>query len=237
MNIHYCPDFDQMSQKGADLVHFAIAKKPNLLFCAASGGSPAGLYQLMGKKHQSNPEFFDRIQVVKLDEWVGLPENSEFTSEFDIQQKLLQQIDFPAERYISFNAQSKDPKKECQRIQETLEKNGPIDICILGIGQNGHIALNEPNQILSVDCHVSKLSETTLASGMIQNVGVPLKEGMTLGIGNILRSKMVILFIAGKGKEEALKSLLKKEINPQLPASMLWLHPNAHVIVDESSIE
>ncbi|SIN72944.1 6-phosphogluconolactonase [Algoriphagus halophilus] len=236
MNIHYCPDFDQMSQKGADLVHLAIAKKPNLLFCAASGGSPTGLYKLMVKKHHSNSEFFNRIHVVKLDEWVGLPENSEFTSEFDIQQKLLQQIEIPSERYLSFNAQTKNPKAECERVQESLGKIGPIDICILGIGQNGHIALNEPAKSLSVDCHVAKLSEITLSSGMIQNVGVLLEEGMTLGIGNILRSKMVILLIAGKGKEKALKALLKKEITPQLPASMLWLHPNVHVIIDESSI-
>lgn len=236
MNIKFFPNFNSMSQHGADLVHLELAKNPNLLFCAASGGSPSGLYGLMQQKHQVHPGFFNKMRVVKLDEWVGLPENSEFTSEFDIQQKLLQKIEIPSERYISFDDQSKNPEKECERIQESLDQNGPIDICILGIGQNGHIALNEPAESLQIDCHVAKLTETTLSSGMIQSVGIPLSEGMTLGTGNIMKSKMVILFIAGKGKETALKALLKKEITPQLPASLLWLHPNVHVLVDESSV-
>lgn len=237
MKIQYSPDFSTMSKKAADLVHLEIAKKPDLLFCAASGGSPSGLYELMAQKHLSNSEFFDRLNVIKLDEWVGLPEGSEFTSEYDIQNKLLQKINLPADRYISFNSLAKNPKKECDRVEAELIEKGPIDICILGIGQNGHIALNEPADKLNVSCHVASLSEKTLASGMIQSVGIPLSKGMTMGIGNILASKMIILFITGKGKKEAFNSLLKKEIDPLLPASMLWLHPNVRVLVDESSIE
>lgn len=237
MYIHYCPDFAQMSKKGADLVHHEVEKKPNLLFCAASGGSPSGLYELMHQKHLINSEFFNKMRVVKLDEWVGLPDDSTFTSEYDIDQKLLRKIEIPSERYISFYSQTKNPKEECKRIEKEISQSGPIDICILGIGQNGHIALNEPSEKLTLDCHVAELSETTLSSGMIQTVGVPLKHGMTLGVGNIMSSKMVLLFIAGKGKEQALEILLKKEIRTDLPASMLWMHPNAHLIIDQSSIK
>lgn len=236
MKVHTCPDYKAMSKKAADLVHLEIGKKPNLLFCVASGGSPAGLYDLMHQKHLKNPEFFNKIRMIKLDEWVGLPAGSEFSSEFDVQQKLLQKIDIPASRYTAFDDQTSDPKTECERIQAELENSGPIDICILGIGQNGHIALNEPNSILQLDCHVAALSERTLSSGMIEKVGLPLKEGMTLGLGGIMSSKMVILLITGKGKEEAYEQLMKREINPELPASMLWMHPNAYVIVDETSV-
>jgi galactosamine-6-phosphate isomerase len=236
MKIHVCPDYKAMSQKAADLVHLEIGKKPNLLFCVASGGSPSGLYELMVKKHLKNPEFFNKIRMIKLDEWVGLPAGSEFSSEYDVQQKLLQQIDIPAYRYIAFDDQTSDPDGECKRIQTEIEQSGPIDICILGIGQNGHIALNEPNSKLQLDCHVAALSERTLSSGMIEKVGIPLKEGMTIGLGGIMASKMVILLISGKGKKEAFDQLMTKEINPELPASMLWLHPNAYVIVNETSV-
>ncbi len=236
MHIHYCSDFSQMSEKGADIVLQEIVKKPSLLFCAASGGSPSGLYELMHKKYLVDPEFFSKMRVLKLDEWLGLPEDSTFTSEYDIDQKLLQKIGIPSERYISFDSQTQTPDEECDRIEKKILKSGPIDICILGIGQNGHIALNEPAESLKVDCHVAELSETTLSSGMIQSVGVPLKQGMTVGIGTIMSSKIILLFIAGKGKEEALNTLLKKEINTNLPASMLWLHPNVHLIIDQSSI-
>lgn len=236
MKFHFCPDYKAMSQKAADLVHLEIGKKPNLLFCVASGGSPAGLYDLMHQKHQKNPEFFNKIRMIKLDEWVGLPAGSEFSSEYDVQHKLLQKIEVPAARYTAFDDQASDPKGECQRIQAELEKTGPIDICILGIGQNGHIALNEPNSKLQLDCHLAALSERTLSSGMIEKVGIPLKEGMTMGLGGIMASRMVILLITGKGKEQAYEQLMNREINPELPASMLWMHPNAYVIVDETSV-
>lgn len=237
MYIHHCSDFAQMSEKGADLVHKEVSKNPSLLFCAASGGSPSGLYELMHQKYLVNSEFFRKMRVLKLDEWVGLPEDSTFTSEYDIDQKLLSKIEIPTERYISFNSQTKNPEEECKRIENEILQSGPIDICILGIGQNGHIALNEPSESLKVDCHVAELSETTLSSGMIQTVGVPLRQGMTLGIGTIMSAKTILLFVAGKGKEQALETLLKKEIRTDLPASMLWLHPNAHLIIDQSSIK
>lgn len=236
MHIHYYSDFESMSQKGADLVLFEITQKPDLLFCVASGGSPAGLYNLMSKKHQLNHEFFKKIRMIKLDEWVGLPEGSEFSSEFDVQNKLLKKIEIPASRYIAFDDQTNDPTQECLRVQKELQKSGPIDICILGIGQNGHIALNEPSESMKVDCHVATLSEKTLSSGMIEKVGVPLQYGMTLGLEAISNSKMVLLFITGKGKKEAFDKLRKKEISTEFPASMLWLHSNTHVLVDESSI-
>ena len=236
MNFHYCADYDAMSQKGADLVHYEIAKKPNLLFCVASGGSPAGLYTLMHQKHRRHPEYFNKVRMIKLDEWVGLPAGSEFSSEYDVQKKLLQKIEIPSSRYISFDDQAKDPGQECARVQAELDKAGPIDICILGIGQNGHIALNEPASEMKIDCHVADLTETTLGSGMIEKVGIPLKQGMTLGLGGILSSKMILLFITGKGKKAAFEKLKNRQISTEIPASLLWLHSNVQVIVDESSL-
>ncbi len=140
------------------------------------------------------------------------------------------------DRYISFEVETDDPESECDRIQDKIVEFAGIDICILGIGINGHIALNEPADSLQPDCHVAKLHPVTLASGMIEKVGVPLTQGMTMGVGNIMASKMVILFITGKGKKQALDLLLEGKIRTDLPASLLWLHPNVHVIVDRKSV-
>ncbi len=236
MKFEFCPDFESMSQKGADYVHLEVAKNPSLLFCVASGGSPAGLYKLMHQKHEKHPGFFNRMRVVKLDEWVGLPAGSDFSSEKDVQNKLLQKIEIPDERYLAFNDQAEDPEKECKRVDAALQEEGNIDICILGLGQNGHIALNEPADKLQIDCHVAKLTDQTLGSGMIEKVGVPLEYGMTLGMKAILDSKMILLFITGKGKKEAFEKLQNKEINSQLPVSFLWLHPNVHVLVDKTAV-
>ncbi|REG94197.1 6-phosphogluconolactonase [Algoriphagus antarcticus] len=236
MKIHYCKDYQEMSQLGTELVLREIEITPDLLFCAASGNSPAGLYELMARKHQNSHGFFDWMQVIKLDEWVGLDDESTFTSEYDIQEKLLKKLEIEDDRYISFEVEADDPISECKRIQKELDESDGIDICILGIGINGHIALNEPADFLQPYCHVAKLHPVTLASGMIEKVGVQLTQGMTLGVGNIMDSKMVILFITGKGKKSAMDLLLKGKIRTDLPASILWLHPNVHVIVDKKSM-
>ncbi|UZD23737.1 6-phosphogluconolactonase [Algoriphagus halophytocola] len=236
MKVYNCKSFEEMSLLGAELVHAEVEIKPDLLFCAASGSSPTGLYQLMEKRHLDSPDFFEWMNVIKLDEWVGLNEESTFTSEYDIQQKLIKKLDIKEDRYISFAVECEDPELECDRVQDKIAEFAGIDICILGIGINGHIALNEPAAFLQPDCHVAKLHSVTLESGMIEQVGVPLSQGMTLGVGNILASKMVILFVTGKGKKPALDKLLEGKIRTDLPASLLWLHPNAHVIVDRKSM-
>ncbi|MFC5623822.1 6-phosphogluconolactonase [Algoriphagus winogradskyi] len=236
MKLHNCKNYQEMSQLGAELVHAEVEINPDLLFCAASGNSPAGLYELMVEKQLDSPGFFDWMNVIKLDEWVGLPKDSTFTSEYDIQEKLVKKLGIKDDRYFSFDVETDDPESECDRIQDKIVEFTGIDICILGIGINGHIALNEPGDYLQPDCHVANLHPVTLASGMIEKVGIPLTQGMTMGIGNIMASKMVILFITGKGKKQALDLLMEGKIRTDLPASVLWLHPNAHVIVDRKSV-
>lgn len=235
MNLHHCKNYEEMSALGAELVLPEVEINPELLFCAASGNSPSGLYAHMEAKHKDSTDFFKRMRVIKLDEWVGLPPNSTFTSEFDLQEKLLKKLHIEEDRCISFDAQTSDPQTECDRIQDELDEIGPIDLCILGVGINGHLALNEPADHLTTYCHLAKLSETTLGSGMIEKVGVPLSQGMTLGMGNIFESRKIIVFFTGKGKRPALERFLTAEITSQLPVSMLWLHPNVHVLIDEES--
>ncbi len=236
MNIQRCKNYEEMSQLGVELVLGELEINPDLLFCAASGNSPSGLYHLMVQKHQESIGLFDSMRVVKLDEWVGLPADSTFTSEYDIQEKLLKKLGISADRYLSFDAQTDSPQKECDRIQDELEESGPIDICILGVGVNGHLALNEPGEYLQTYCHVATLSDSTLNSGMIEKVGIPITKGMTLGMGNIFESRKIIVFFTGKGKRPALERFLTKEISSELPVSMLWLHPNVYVIIDDSTM-
>jgi galactosamine-6-phosphate isomerase len=237
MKIHYCTDYSEMSVLGAELVHREIEITPDLLFCAASGNSPSGLYTRMEAKYQDSPDFFTKMRVIKLDEWVGLPADSTFTSEYDVQEKLLKKLNIEEDRYVSFDAQTSNPQAECDRIQDKLDETGPIDICVLGVGINGHLALNEPADYLQTYCHLAKLSETTLSSGMIEKVGVPLSQGMTMGMGNIFESRKIIVFFTGKGKKAALENFFTREITSQLPVSMLCLHPNVHVLIDQESFK
>lgn len=236
MNFYYFHDFEEMSRKGFELVKKEIEKKPDLLFCVASGGSPSGLYSEMVNYQKEQPDFCSELKVVKLDEWGGLEAGSTFTSEYDVQAKFLQPLGISPERYLTIDPFTADPTGDCERMKYMLELHGPVDICILGIGVNGHIALNEPGDALNLGFHISKLAESTLNNGMIKSLKQPPTFGMTMGVGEILRAKKVLLFIAGSGKKEAFQKLLKEEVSTQFPASLLWLHPNVDVLVDESAV-
>ena len=113
----------------------------------------------------------------------------------------------PEDRYIAFQSDPENPEAECERIQQILDQKGPIDICILGIGMNGHIALNEPAPSLHTNCHVAHLSQKSLQHPMIAGDTEKPGYGLTLGMANIFQSRLIILLINGIKKREITSKL------------------------------
>lgn len=225
-----------MSATGFELIKQEVDKKPDLLFCVASGGSPSGTYAQMVAHKKLQPEFGEQLRVIKLDEWGGLEPNSPFTSELDVQQKFVQPMGITADRYWTIDPYTSDPEGACRTMEQVLEQEGPLDICILGIGVNGHIALNEPGDAHQLPYHVCELAPSTLANGMLKTLKQPPGFGMTIGLRGILQSKLILLFIAGSGKKEAFERLQDPLVTGQFPASFLWLHPNVQVLVDQRAV-
>jgi galactosamine-6-phosphate isomerase len=165
-----------------------------------------------------------------------LEPNSPFTSELDVQQKFVQPMGIPADRYWTIDPDTSDPEGACRTMEQVLEREGPLDICILGIGVNGHIALNEPGDTHQLPYHVCELAPSTLANGMLKTLKQPPSFGMTIGLRGIIQSKLILLFIAGSGKKEAFERLKDPRVSGQFPASYLWLHPNVQVLVDQRAV-
>ena len=141
-------------------------------------------------------------------------------------------LQIPEDRYIAFQSDPENPEAECERIQQILDQKGPIDICILGIGMNGHIALNEPAPSLHTNCHVAHLSQKSLQHPMIAGDTEKPGYGLTLGMANIFQSRLIILLINGIKKREITQAFLEQKISTELPASLLWLHPNVICLID-----
>ncbi|MCM0041360.1 MAG: 6-phosphogluconolactonase [Algoriphagus sp.] len=236
MNFHYFTDFESMSKQGFEYIKEAVEKKPNLLFCVASGGSPSGTYAKLAAYKQQHPNFGSALRVIKLDEWGGLEANSPFTSELDVQRKFIQPMRISLDRYWTLDPYTQNPEGECEAMEQVLEREGPLDICILGIGVNGHIALNEPGEKHQLPFHVCPLAESTLANGMLKTLQQPPSFGMTIGLRGILQSKLILLFVAGSGKKEAFEQLKAQEVRGQFPASFLGLHPNVQVLIDQTAV-
>jgi putative deaminase/isomerase len=233
--IHHCRDYQVMSREAAARVIAAAEAKSESLLCVPAGNSPAGLYQELIREAETKPDRFRRLRIVKLDEWLGLPAGDAATCEHFIRSRLLDPLAIEAERYISFDSETADPLRECARVRGELERHGPIDICVLGLGKNGHVGLNEPGPCLQPHCHVAKLSDETLRHGMLGSSEARPTHGMTLGIGDILQARKILLLISGTGKERVTARFLEPTVTTELPATFLWLHHDLEVFLDDSS--
>lgn len=233
MNISYCSDYGEMSRLAAALVLEALSVKPDLLLCAATGSSPDGLYSELAGMASENREAFDHFRLLKLDEWGGIPENHTVSCEYYLRKKLVHPLDIPTERYISFQSNPGDPEQECKRIQSLLEKEGPIDLCILGLGQNGHLGLNEPATELNASCHAARLSEESLQHPMIAPLDNKPEYGLTLGMEEILASRQIIMLLSGREKKAVAELFLEGTVSNELPASYLWKHGQTECLVDK----
>lgn len=234
MNITYCNDYQEMSSFAASLVKDELEKKPKLLLCAATGASPDGLYLELALKAKEKPEIFKQLRIIKLDEWGGIPEMHPVTCEYFLRNKLLKPLHISPDRYISFHSSPENPEEECRRISTFLEQQGPIDICILGLGANGHLALNEPASQLQAIAHVATLSEKSLQHAMITSMENLPGYGLTLGMEEILSSRKIIMLVSGPGKKEIAGKFFEGKVSNDLPASHLWRHPNVECLVEKT---
>lgn len=232
MKIENCNSYEELSSKAKDIILRDIKKKPKLLLCAATGGSPTETYRLLGKEYQKKPELFDQLRIIKLDEWGGIPMNHPSTCETYLQANLIQPFQIPNSRYSGFYSNPEDPQLECSRIQKVLGQTSPIDLCILGIGMDGHIAFNEPAEYLQPDCHVAKLSDKSLQHQMVTDIKEKPTYGLTLGMADIMHSKRILILINGSKKRVIVQKFLSKKITSSVPASFLWLHPNVTCLIE-----
>ena len=235
MKITYSDNYENMSERAAQVLLNELEINKNLLLCPAAGNSPKGLYKHITKTYSKKPELFKKLKIIELDEWGGIPKDDENSCYSYLQKNLLKPLDISADRLVSFNPQAKNPEAECNRIQKVIDQTGPIDYCILGLGRNGHIGFNEPNSYLQSNCHVSKLSTESLQHSMSQSMSKTPSYGMTIGMKNILQSKKIILLVTGNNKESSIQKLLTGKITTELPASFLWLHPHVDCIIDQNS--
>ncbi len=235
MEVTVFHSYEELSLRAKEIVVEALERKGDLTLCAATGGSPTRMYEALVEEAGRKPALFDRMTVLKLDEWGGIPMDHPGTCETYLRQNFVGPLGIPAERYIAFDSDPEDPEKECARLQAILDQRPPIDICVLGIGMNGHIALNEPAPKLHAGCHVARLSEKSLKHPMIADEERKPGYGLTLGMADIFRSRHILLLINGEKKREIARAFLRREITTELPASLLWLHPNVTCLIDEAA--
>lgn len=236
MRIIDCEDYEALSAQAASLVISEITQQRDLLLCAATGNSPIGLYDKLVRRAQTDGALFDALRIIQLDEWSGLSENDPGCCERYLRTRLLVPLGISPARFMGFASAALEPEEECRRIRSALARHGPIDVCVLGLGINGHIGFNEPGAVLLPFCHVARLSEESRRHAMVRSMGGPPRLGLTLGMQEILAARRILLLVTGDGKQQALAGLLSGEVSTTLPASFLWLHQDADCLIDRQSV-
>jgi galactosamine-6-phosphate isomerase len=245
--------YEEISSRAAEIILAELRKKPDLLLCAAGGSTPTRAYELLVDAYHTNPRAFDSLRIVKLDEWGGIEMDDPRSCETQLQRQLIKPLGITPDRFYSLESNSKAPELDCKKRRECIASMGPIDLCILGLGMNGHIGMNEPAPALKPWTHVARLAEVSLQHPMLdisdrlllnippyqradrlqQDTTImahpsrPLPTyGVTLGMTEILASREVLLMVNGEKKRDAVRRLMQHEITTDFPASFLWLHSN-----------
>lgn len=210
-----------------------VLQKPNAVLGLATGATPLPTYAYMAEAYKSGKVSFRDVSTFNLDEYCDLPKthkNSYFTF---MNENLFSKIDLKPENVHFLDGNAPDAAAESKRYAVEIEAAGGIDIQFLGIGRNGHIAFNEPSDRFTNDAFKVQLTESTIEANSIYFDDVPMpRYAMTMGIGSVMRARKIVLVATGKSKAEAVRTMIRGEIDPHCPASILKAHPDCTVLLD-----
>lgn len=231
-------DYDSMSKRAAEIMVEEIKNNPNIVLGLATGSTPVGMYKEIIENYKAGEIDFSNIKSFNLDEYVGLDENHPSSYNYFMKENLFKHINIDKKNTYVPDGTVKDLDAYCKEYDQLIKEMGGIDIQILGIGTNGHIAFNEPAKELSVGTSVLKLTENTISdnSRFFETLEEVPKTAISMGMGSILKTKKIILLASGENKRPIIKKLLEeKTITTDLPVSFLALHPDVTIIVDEAA--
>ena len=226
--------------KEAAVKAFEVMKeylKPGKVLGLATGSSPLGLYELMVKDHKENGTSYKDILTFNLDEYVGLPITHPESYYAFMHRNLFNQIDIPEENTHVPSGLGDNLDEQCKAYDQMIAEH-PVDIQLLGIGSDGHIAFNEPGTPFESGTHVCDLQESTIrdnARFFDNDMSKVPTQACTQGIGTIMKAKNILLIATGANKADAVKGMIEGPIDESCPASILQKHSNVVLVVDEAA--
>lgn len=235
INVIKVKDYEEASDKAFEIMKSYL--KPGKVLGLATGSTPLGLYARMVKDHKKNNTSYKEIKSFNLDEYVGLPiEHPESYYAF-MHRNLFDHIDIDDNNAHVPCGLGDDLEKNCREYDEMID-NDPIDIQILGIGSDGHIAFNEPGTAFDSKTHVTDLHQSTITDNarfFDNDISKVPTQAVTQGIGTIMKAKNILLIATGSNKAKAVKDMIEGPIDEACPASILQNHQDVIVIVDEAA--
>ena len=230
--------YEEMSQEAAEIIRSALIRKPNLVLGLASGETPIGLYDALIRMHKADGLDFSQVVTFNLDEYVGLPTSHPQSYSFFMEQRLFSKLNIPASnRHLPPNT-AENHEALCEQYEQQIRDAEGIDIQVLGIGRDGHIAFNEPSSSLGSRTRIKSLQPSTIATNARHFGGVldaVPKMAITMGVGTIMEARRCILLAGGDAKADAVARCVEGPITAEAPASALQMHPRVTILIDEAA--
>ena len=227
---------EALSQAVAERVVEVLRDKPDALICLPSGNTPLRLFEILVNLHEIGEVDFSQSTFALLDEWRGMDGQDEGSCRYWIDKELLNPLGFRPEQIIAFDAKSGDLPAECERVNRQIADLGGFDLVVLGVGMNGHLALNEPGASFDAYAHTTVLDPLTAQVGQKYFAKTtPLTEGITLGHRHFLEAGQLIVMASGQAKAPVMKRALEGEVSEDFPASLVQKGKGILVMLDEAA--
>lgn len=237
MNILVYDNDEQIGIAAGNYICGQVLAKPDSILGLATGSTPLKAYAQMIKLYESGAVDFSRVKSFNLDEYCNLDVNDKNSYHSFMAENLFNHININRDYTNFLDGNADDLEAECRAYEEKIDSMGGIDIQLLGIGSNGHIAFNEPSDSFEKYSHVVKLKESTIKdnSRFFKSIDEVPTHAVTMGIGSIMKAKRILLIATGENKADAVKQLVNGNVTPMCPASVLQFHKDVTIMLDKGA--
>ena len=235
MKIIRATDYYDMSRKAANIISAQVIMKPNCVLGLATGGTPVGTYKQLVEWYNKGDLDFSEVTTVNLYEYRGLPREHPESYWSFMHKNLFDLVNIRPEAIHLPDGTNMDSAAECAHYDEIIRQLGGVDLQLLGIGHDGHIGFNEPGAAFELGTHCVSLTEETIEANkrfFDGDVNQVPKQAYTMGIKTIMQARKVLMVANGAGKADIVKKAFFGPVTPEVPASILQMHPDFTLVLD-----
>ncbi len=238
MNIIRAKDYQDMSRKAANIISAQIIMKPDCVLGLATGSTPVGTYRQLIEWYEKGDLDFSRVSTVNLDEYRGLTHIDPQSYYYFMQENLFDHVNIDKAATHVPDGTNPDAADACAKHEQIIKSLGGIDLQLLGLGNNGHIGFNEPGAAFEKETHLVDLAESTIRANarFFASIDEVPKQAYTMGIRTIMQAKKILVVVSGEGKADIVSRAFFGPVTPEVPASILQMHPDVTVVCDEAAL-
>ena len=238
MKIYETENYEEMSRKAANILSAQVILKPDCVLGLATGSTPIGTYDKLVEWYEKGDLDFSEVKTVNLDEYRGLSRDNDQSYYYFMNEHLFRHVNIDTNRTYLPDGTNMDSEGECARYNQIIHDLGGVDLQLLGLGHNGHIGFNEPNNAFEKETHCVDLAPSTIEANkrfFASAEDVP-KQAYTMGIKTIMQARKILVAVSGADKADIVKRAFFGPVTPEVPASILQMHNDVILVGDEAAL-